>query len=62
MNHDITHCRGIGCPIKEECFRYEAHLEVENGKYKSYMIPYYKDGLCKRAEKIKANYDDNRRI
>lgn len=51
MNHDITHCMGIDCPIKDDCFRYEAHLEVESGKYKSSWIPYYRDGsLCKRAE------------
>lgn len=51
MTHDITHCTGIGCLIKEGCFRYQAHLEVANGIYKSSRISYFKDGyLCEKAK------------
>lgn len=27
MNHDITHCKGEGCMLRESCMRYQAHLE-----------------------------------
>lgn len=54
MNHDITHCKGIGCPVKDDCFRYKAHLEVESGKYESMMITYYADGyLCEIVKQNK---------
>ena len=28
MNHDITHCRGIDCPVKDTCYRYIAYLDA----------------------------------
>lgn len=28
MNHDITHCNGEGCPCRETCRRYHAHLDL----------------------------------
>lgn len=28
MNHDVTHYKGIGCPIKHGCLRYEAHTKA----------------------------------
>ena len=28
MNHDITHCRGIDCPVKDTCYRYIAYQEA----------------------------------
>lgn len=52
MTHDITHCQGNGCPIKDSCIRYQAHVEVEKGIYKSSLIAYFKDGyLCDKANK-----------
>ena len=44
MNHDITHCTGIGCKVKKSCVRYLAHVELEEDpKYTylgvSYMMP-----------------------
>lgn len=54
MTHDITHCTGIGCTIKEGCYRYQAHLEVANGIYKSSRISYFMDGyLCEKAKNVK---------
>ena len=28
MNHDMTHCKGDGCMLRESCLRYQAHLDV----------------------------------
>ena len=40
MNHDIAHCDKQDCPKKDNCFRYQAHLEAEERKmqYISYLI------------------------
>lgn len=32
MCHDITHCSGADCAKKEQCFRYQAHLELREKK------------------------------
>lgn len=41
MNHDITHCANDFCKVKDECLRYQAHLEVLRSKpigmYYSYV-------------------------
>lgn len=51
MTHDITHCEGVGCQIKDDCIRYKAHIEVEQGKYKSMRVSYFIDGyICERAK------------
>lgn len=43
MSHDICHCEGVNCDLKEICKRYLAHLEVsgrEDHKQKyAYMEP-----------------------
>lgn len=48
MTHDITHCKGTGCPIKEDCKRYKAHLcRPQNGElYLSYTTEMYDHGCC----------------
>ena len=28
MDHDITHCRGIDCPVKDTCYRYIAYQDA----------------------------------
>jgi hypothetical protein len=28
MDHDIVHCAGLNCPLKEDCLRYKAHKEL----------------------------------
>ena len=53
MIHDITHCRGLGCPIKEDCVRYLAHLEVEQGSYTGPVTYFIDDFLCARAREVK---------
>lgn len=51
MIHDIAHCQGNGCPIRETCFRYQAHLEVQEGKADGTLFTYFKpDYLCDRAK------------
>ena len=30
MRHDILHCDGEGCPLKQTCERYLAYLEVRD--------------------------------
>lgn len=58
MIHDIVHCKGVGCPIKGDCFRYQAHLEVVEGKYKSMLISYLIEGyLCDKAKETIKNKD-----
>lgn len=55
MCHDITHCKGIGCPIRDNCYRYQAHLEVVYGHYKSTRISYsyfVDDYKCNKAKEI----------
>lgn len=29
MNHDLTHCHGEGCMLRESCLRYHAHLDAQ---------------------------------
>ena len=53
IQHDISHCRGGNCPLKESCYRYKMHQNLlENpgkwGNYHSYLIsPPYNYGKCK---------------
>lgn len=52
MNHDIAHCNKQDCPKKDNCYRYQAHLEAkELGlPYVSYFIledeDINEDGSC----------------
>lgn len=48
MNHDITHCKGIGCPKKHGCVRYLAHLEAPTTgiPYLPYTTEMYDHGYC----------------
>ena len=40
---DITKCHGVGCPIRENCFRYTAKAD----EYQSYFVDSpIKDGKC----------------
>lgn len=53
MQHDITHCKGGDCPLKETCYRYIAHLDLKEnpgkyGLYHSYLITEpHNYGKCK---------------
>lgn len=46
MNHDITHCRGNDCPIKEQCYRYLAYKDINEPMLISVTAPIYKNGSC----------------
>jgi hypothetical protein len=40
---DITKCSGIGCPLKEKCYRFTAKAD----EYQAYFLePPIKDGVC----------------
>ena len=56
MNHDIIHCDGIECPLRDKCQRYKAHLDLKENQYNGlydYLIfnPY--DKKTKQCEQIK---------
>lgn len=53
IQHDISHCRGGDCPLKETCFRYIMHKHLldnpgKYGMYHSYFITTpHSYGKCK---------------
>ena len=56
MNHDIIHCDGIECPLRDKCQRYKAHLDLKENQYNGlydYLIfnPY--DKKTKQCKQIK---------
>lgn len=55
MNHDITHCEGKYCPLKETCYRYMAYLELKDIDINALMFikPPHKDGKCEFYNKCK---------
>jgi hypothetical protein len=47
-NHDITHCSGECCPLKHNCYRYNAY--IERGFIEAVQVftePPYFEGECK---------------
>lgn len=48
MNHDMTHCDGEGCMLRESCRRYHAHLEYQGDEgLKALMaVPYCEAAEC----------------
>ena len=56
MNHDLIHCDGLDCPLRENCMRYKAHLDLKenqyNGLYDYYVINPY-DRKTKSCKQIK---------
>lgn len=36
MNHDISHCTGTGCQVKESCIRFLAHQELQGMEINPY--------------------------
>ena len=46
MDHDITHCRGNDCPVKEQCYRYLAYKDINEPMLISVTAPIYKNGSC----------------
>jgi len=41
MIHDITHCKGEGCELRDTCERYLAHLMLQDKDYvRKYQIFY----------------------
>ena len=63
MQHDISHCKGGDCPLKETCYRYIAHRDIVDnpgkyGQYHSYFITTpHNYGKCKHY--WKADKEDN---
>lgn len=57
LGHDICHCTGLNCPIKEQCNRYLANLDSiqKKLKYVTYFVdpPYNKEeNKCDELWKI----------
>ena len=48
MNHDITHCSGEGCPMRDICYRHRAYKEMNIAEVVQVFIdtPYF-EGECK---------------
>ena len=48
MNHDISHCKGDGCMLRESCMHYQAHLEYQSDeKLKATIaVPYCEESEC----------------
>lgn len=45
MTHDIVHCTGEGCQIKESCIRFLAHQELQGMEHNPYS--YIDPALCR---------------
>ena len=46
MWHDITHCKGNDCPLKDSCYRYLAYQEPYDGFISVFQSTQYNDGEC----------------
>lgn len=44
MTHDISHCTGEGCQIKESCIRFLAHQELQGMETNPYS--YIDPAVC----------------
>ncbi len=51
MNHDISHCAGSKCPVRNDCLRYTAHLDLVRQKKRKahacWYASYIPDDLCR---------------
>ena len=53
IQHDIAHCKGGDCPLKDNCYRYLMHLDLQEnkekyGRFHSYFITTpHNYGKCK---------------
>ena len=53
MNHDISHCKGGECPLKDTYYRYLAYKELKEnpgkfGQYHSFFITTpFSNGRCR---------------
>ena len=47
MGHDITHCKGGDCPLKDNCYRYLANQEPCDFPISVFKNAQYKDMECK---------------
>lgn len=56
MDHDITHCEGINCPVKETCYRYLAYQEAVNTDL-SYITVLIQDEKNKEQLQAKGKCD-----
>lgn len=48
--HDMAHCTGLNCPVRENCKRYHAHIalkkDCKNIPYAYYINAEYYNGRC----------------
>lgn len=61
MNHDITHCKGMQCTLKKNCYRYLAYRELIERKEVRLASLFsklpYKDNQC---EYFITHYEKNK--
>lgn len=59
---DISKCKGKGCPIRKECYRYTCEADKRHQSY--FMLSPYKDGDCKYfiPDKLKENSCDDAEV
>ena len=48
MNHDLAHCKGEGCMLRESCLRYQAHLDyhARPEMVAAISVPYFDENEC----------------
>lgn len=48
MTHDLDHCTGYLCPVRDKCLRYIAFTKVEEADmpYTWFVAAQYEDGHC----------------
>ena len=48
MNHDISHCKGDGCMLRESCMHYQAHLDyhAHPAMVAAIAVPYIDESEC----------------
>lgn len=54
MTHDLTHCQGRECPLRDSCLRYLAHLDAPATgiPYLPYHTEMVSHGYCPNFYKL----------
>ena len=56
---DITMCTGVGCPLKETCYRYKAKPDEYWQSF--FMKPPFEKGKCEHYWEIKRGKNNEKR-
>lgn len=55
---DITMCTGVGCPLKETCYRYKA--KPDEWWQSFFMTPPFEKGKCEHYWEIRGKNNEKR--